>query len=253
MQENDKAPVAIVTGGASGIGKAIGLALAKAGYRIFLFDSNTEKLKKVVENEFKSYQVQYHCGDVSNKNVVNQGFLKCISAFGQVNILVSNVGIIQKKSFLELKEEEWDRVIEVNLKGCFLWGQIVAKWMVTNKVNGSIINISCIRSELTAPYLSSYSTSKAGVSALTKSMAVELGQFGINVNAIQPGRTQTEGFELQGKLKEKLEEEKSLVPLKRFALPEEIANVAVFLASDKAKYINGAMIPVDGGYICSKS
>lgn len=106
MEVINKAPVGIVTGGASGIGKAIGLALANAGYRVFLVDSDVEKLKMVVQNEFKHYQVQYHCGDVSNSIEVNEGFVKCISSFGQVDVMVSNVGILVKQSFLEMKEEE---------------------------------------------------------------------------------------------------------------------------------------------------
>lgn len=247
-----KKHVAIITGGASGIGKAIALAFAKSNYEIFLFDKDLNKLNSVINGEFKDYAVSFYCGDVSNSKDVKDGFEKCISEFNQVDVLVSNAAIMQKKSFLEMNEQEWDNTIDVNLKGVFLWGQITAQWMVQNSKQGSIINISCMRSELATLNLSAYISSKGAVSTLTKAMAVELAPYGINVNAIKPGRTFTEGSEnfFEDPVRRKRLE--SLIPLGRIATPEEISNVAVFLASDKAKYMTGTIIPVDGGYLIYK-
>ncbi len=248
----DSLQVAIITGAASGIGRAIAGGFAENRYRVFLFDSDCEALNKSV-GEFGASPVGYYCGDVSKSEDVQNALARCLSDFGRVDVLVSNAGgILRKVAFLDMDEDLWDRHLAVNLKGAFLWGQAVAKWMVKEHTAGRIINISCIRTELVAPNLSAYSASKGGVKALTKAMAVELAPYGIRVNAIQPGRTMTEGlasFLAEPGRRERLE---NLIPCHRFAMPEEIANTALFLASDQASYITGAVIPVDGGYTISK-
>lgn len=243
---------AIITGAASGIGKAIALGFARSGYQVFLTDIEQSALRKVVEVEFSNYPVGYHYGDVSTKNDVKQGLTKCISLFGRVDVLVANAAIMEKESFLDLTEEQWDRSIDINLKGVFLWGQSVAKWMVDNQRPGRIINISCMRSQLATTGITPYIVSKSGVAALTKAMAIELAPYGINVNAIAPGRTLTEGaapFISDPDRRKKLE---ALVPLGRLAEPKEIADISLFLASEKAKYMVGTVIPVDGGYTIYK-
>ncbi|WP_143318394.1 SDR family oxidoreductase [Clostridium sp. HBUAS56017] len=244
--------VAIITGGASGIGKAIALEFAKLNYEIFLFDKDLDKLNTVINKEFKVYDASYYCGDVSNSKDVKAGFEKCISEFKQVDVLVSTAAVMQKVPFLEMDEKEWERTIDVNLKGVFLWGQIVAKWMVKNNKQGSIINISCMRSDLATSNLSAYISAKGAVTALTKSMAVELAPYRINVNSIKPGRTFTEGSEKFFKDPVRRKRLEGLIPLGHMASPQDIANVAVFLASDKAKYMTGTEIPVDGGYLIYK-
>lgn len=244
--------VAIITGGASGIGKAIALEFAKSNYQIFLFDKDLNKLNSVINREFKDYTISFFCGDVSNSKDVKEGFEKCISEFNQVDVLVSNAAIMKKASFLEMSEKEWENTISVNLKGTFLCGQITAQWMVKNNKKGSIINIACIRSALATKNFSAYISSKGAIAALTKAMAVELAPYGINVNAIEPGRTFTEGSEKFFEDPVRRERLEALIPLGRMAIPEEIANVAVFLASDKAKYMTGTLIPVDGGYLSYK-
>lgn len=196
--------------------------------------------------------VSFYCGDVANGGDVKNALAKCLSDFGKVDVLVSNAGILHKAAFLDMQEELWDRQLAVNLKGVFLWGQAVSRWMVEEKRPGKIINISCMRTELVTPNLSAYSASKGGVKVLTKAMAVELAPYGIRVNAIQPGRTMTKALESFLEDSERKERLENLIPYRRFAMPEEIANVALFLASDQASYITGAVIPVDGGYTISK-
>jgi NAD(P)-dependent dehydrogenase (short-subunit alcohol dehydrogenase family) len=235
----------------------VGLLFLKRSYftihcRTRVFDNDREALNKILE-AFGNKTVIAYCGDVSASNDVNNAMTKCLAEFGRVDVLVSNVGVLHKKAFLEIEEELWDRELAVNLKGVFLWGQAVAKWMVKENSPGKIINISCMRTELITPNLSAYSASKGGVKALTKAMAVELAPYGIRVNAIQPGRTMTEAlaYFLQ-ESPDRRERLEKLIPYRRFAEPEEIANVALFLASDQASYITGAIIPVDGGYTVSK-
>jgi NAD(P)-dependent dehydrogenase (short-subunit alcohol dehydrogenase family) len=245
-------PVAIVTGAASGIGLAAALAFARSGYRVFLVDRDEAQLRKVVEEDFRSFAADCYCGDVSMPGQVQAGLAACLSRFGQVDVLVANAAIMEKVPFLAMREEEWDRTIAVNLKGVFLWGQAVAAWLVKQGRRGAIINIACIRAELATEGLSAYIASKGGVKMLTKAMAVELAPYGIRVNAIEPGRTMTEGsarFFADGERRKRLEQ---LIPLKHLAAPEEIATVALFLASAGAKYMTGAVVPVDGGYTSSK-
>lgn len=244
--------VAIITGGASGIGKAIALEFARSDYQVFLFDNDLDKLTAVINDDFKDYPVCFYCGDVSKSRDINEALKKCISEFKQVDVLVSCAAIMKKIPFLEMNEKEWEKTIDINLKGVFLWGQQVAQWMVNNNKKGSIINISCIRSELATSNFSAYVSSKGAVTALTKAMAVELAPYGINVNAIAPGRTFTEGSEKFFQNIERRRKLEALVPYGRLAMPEEIASVAVFLASDKAKYMTGSTIPVDGGYLIYK-
>lgn len=251
MTLSDK-QVVIVTGSASGIGKAIALAFAKDNYRVFLFDKDQKKLDETIKNEFSSYITAYYIGDVSKKKDVEKAVSKCLAEFGRIDVLVSNVGIIEKISFFDIKEEDWDKTLSINAKGMFFWGQAVSKWMMDNHVKGSIINISCMRAKLMTKDLLLYATSKGAVSAMTKAMAIELGPYGIRVNAIAPGRTYTEATSKYFEDLERKKKLETLIPLGHIALPDEIAQVALFLASKKAIYTTGAVIPVDGGYICSK-
>jgi NAD(P)-dependent dehydrogenase (short-subunit alcohol dehydrogenase family) len=244
--------VAVITGGASGIGKAISFAFAKEDYQVFIIDKDLNKLSSALSSDFKNLPVESYCGDVSDSKDVNAAFEKCFEQFQRVDVLVSCAAIMRKAPFLELSETDWNESIQVNLNGVFLCGQKAAQWMVQNNAKGSIINIACIRSEIATTNFSAYIASKGAVKSLTKAMAVDLAPYGINVNAIAPGQTYTEATREFLKDDEKRKRIESTIPLARLGEPEDIANVAVFLASDKARSMTGSVIPVDGGYLSYK-
>lgn len=252
MPKKKENPVSIVTGAAYGIGKATAIEFARAGYKLFLVDRDEKNLKKLVTFELKGFPVVYHTGDVSKSGDVTAGMKKCITEYGRVDVLVTCAGVMEKAAFKDFPEEKWDRTMGANLKGVFLWGQAVSKWMIENKKPGRIINMACQRSELATANFAAYITAKGGVKMLTKAMAVELAPYGINVNAVEPGRTLTEGavhFFADPERRKKLE---GLIPMGRLANPDDIASVILFLASDQARYMTGAVIPVDGGYTSCK-
>lgn len=245
--------VAVITGAASGIGKAISLLLAHNGYFVFLFDKDQEKLLHVIDESFTADNADYYCGDVTVKGDVEKALDQCIQKTGHIDALISNAGVLEKAEFLKMTEQQWDKAIAVNLKGVFLWGQAVAKWMVENDASGSIVNIACMRASLVGKNMAAYAAAKAGVRNLTKAMAVELAPYKITVNAVEPGRTLTDLLKKHMMNKNSAELRQRLIPLGRFAMPEEIAQTVLFLISDQAKYITGASIPVDGGYTIEKA
>jgi NAD(P)-dependent dehydrogenase (short-subunit alcohol dehydrogenase family) len=175
---------------------------------------------------------------------------KAVAEFGRVDILVNNAGIISYRPFLELTEEDWDKTLNVNLKGQFLCARAVAREMVKSK-HGRIINIASISSGgcgIAFPLIAHYTASKGGVVALTEALALELTSRGINVNAICPGAIDTDmakGAKESGQLEQVL----ARVPKGRLGKPEEIADLAVFLASEQSEYISGAAIVIDGGWL----
>ena len=250
--QNVTSKVSIVTGAASGIGKAIASTLLHNGYAVFLFDKNEKELLRVVEDEFAVEKADYFSGDVTKKNDVEAALAQCINKFGRIDALIANVGLIEKIKFLEMTEEQWDKTLDVNLKGTFLWGQAVAKWMVKNGCGGSIVNIGCMRASLVGKSMAAYATAKAGVRMLTRAMAVELADYNINVNSIEPGRTITAGLKQHVTDSNAEMKRLKLIPMGRFAMPEEIGKTVLFLISEQAKYITGASIPVDGGYSIAK-
>ncbi|MEN6412802.1 MAG: SDR family oxidoreductase [Veillonellales bacterium] len=244
--------VAIVTGGAAGIGKAISLHLAHNGYYVFIFDKDENELNRVISDNFSTGTAGYFCGDVTVKADVDKALSKCLGETGRIDALISNVGIMEKVDFLKMTEQQWDKTINVNLKGVFLWGQAVANWMVKNNISGNIVNIACMRASLVGKSMAAYATAKAGVRMLTKAMAVELAPYKINVNAIEPGRTLTDLLKKHITDTDGEVSRQKLIPLERFGMPDEIAQAVFFLISDQAKYITGASIPVDGGYTIQK-
>lgn len=190
-------------------------------------------------------------GDISNAIDVKAAFKECIEKLGAVHSLISNAGVVEKADFLTMHECTWDEILNVNLKGAFLWGQIVSQWFIENKIHGNIVNIGCMRGTLVTKGMVAYATSKAGIQNLTKTMAIELAPYNIRVNAIAPGRTITEALEKYMKNQDAVEKRLNLIPLKRFAVPEDIAKAVRFLISEEAGYITGVVLPVDGGYsIC---
>jgi len=248
-----KGKKALVTGGSRGIGRGIALALAKQGADVAInYRSNAQEAEKVVAEikalDRDSFAVQ---ADVSDKESVIKMFEEIKTKWEKLNILVNNAGIIKYGSFEELTEEDWDSILNVNLKGQFLCSQEAVKLMTDG---GRIINTASIASGgvgVGFPRIAHYTASKGGVVALTENMAIELAAKNINVNAIAPGIIETD------MTKDMLADEKSKAGLmariakKRVGKPEDIGAAAAFLASDEADYITGTVVYVDGGWLAS--
>lgn len=242
---------AIVTGARRGIGRAIALALAGEGANVVVSDINEEDCRKVVaEIEGSGGKGLAIKCDVASKGEVEDMVRKTVAAFGRLDILVNNAGVLAFKPFLELTEEDWDSTLNVNLKGQFLCAQTAAKEMVKNKW-GRIINIASISSGgcgIAFPLIAHYTASKGGVMALTEALALELTPQGVNVNAVCPGAIDTDmakGVKEGGQLEQVL----LRIPKGRLGQPEDIASLAVFLASEESDYISGAAIVIDGGWL----
>jgi NAD(P)-dependent dehydrogenase (short-subunit alcohol dehydrogenase family) len=249
MRLNDK--TAIVTGARRGIGRATALALAREGANVVVSDTNQEDCQKVVDEieELGRKGLALKC-DVSSSDEVDSMVKRTVAEFGRVDILVNNAGILAFKPFLDLTDEDWDRTLSVNLKGQFLCARAASKEMIKNKW-GRIINIASISSGgcgIAFPLIAHYTASKGGVIALTEALALELTPQGINVSAICPGAIDTDmakGVKEGGQLAQVL----ARIPKGRLGQPEEIANLAVFLASGESDYISGAAIVIDGGWL----
>ncbi|MEK7482271.1 MAG: glucose 1-dehydrogenase [Patescibacteria group bacterium] len=246
--------VAIITGARRGMGKADALLLAKLGAKVVVADISQEECEEVVkeikENNGQAMAIQ--C-DVSKKKEVDEMVEKTVKEFGALDILVNNAGICEFKPFLEMTEEEWDKTININLKGYFLCAQAAAKEMAKNK-SGTIVNIASVamgQQGFGMAGLAHYAASKGGIAALTESLAVELAPLNIRVNAIAPGAIDTPmmaGVKMDSKAMEAMF---SRIPAHRVGKPEEIANTVAFLASDEASYITGAIVVVDGGWLAN--
>lgn len=244
--------VAIVTGASSGIGRASATALAKQGAKVTLAARRVEKLeeaKKEIERlGGKALVVKT---DVLEKDEIENMVQETIKKWGKIDILLNNAGIAMTKPFLDLTQEDWDRTLEVNLRGQFLCAQAVSREMKKQK-SGRITNIASVASGqvgIGAAGAAHYCASKGGVAALTEALAVELAPFNINVNCIAPGLVETE---MTGGILQDEQMRKALlskIPKGRPGKAEEIANVVVFLASREAEYVNGAMWVVDGGWL----
>ncbi len=245
MKLKDK--VAIVTGAGRGIGLAIARRFAEEGAKVALGDIDR---KAVEENARQIAREGGHAlgvrVDVARKAELERFVERTIRTFGPVDILVNNAAYQPRQSsFFEIPEAEWDRIIDVNLKGPFLLSQLVARQMVGR--GGVIINLASVNSVVAHPDLVPYAASKGGISMLTKGMAVALAPYGIRVVAIGPGTIQTAATADLLKDPEALARVLSRTPLGRIGRPEEIAAVAAFLASDEAGYMTGTTVYVDGG------
>jgi 3-oxoacyl-[acyl-carrier protein] reductase len=239
-----KNKTAIVTGGRQGIGQGIVLALAKEGCNVVVADIILEDCKKVVA-EIEKIGVRglaIKC-DVSKKEEVDALIAKTIEKFGKLDILVNNAGIYPFVPFAEMKESDWDKVMNVNLKSVFLCSQRAAQEM---KQGGKIVNISSIAAFVGFEGLTHYCASKGGINAMIRALALELAPKKINVNAVAPGAIDTPGA--SGSSAEQTKQTICAIPWARMGVPEDIANAVVFLASEKADYITGQTIIVDGGW-----
>jgi 3-oxoacyl-[acyl-carrier protein] reductase len=237
---------AIVTGARRGLGRAISLALAKEGADIAVADIDLGDCQKVVSEveALGRKGLAIKC-DVSVRDDVESMVKQSLDTFGKLDILVNNAARIDFKPFLRLKDEEWDMAMDANLKGQFLCAQAGAKAMIKNKW-GRIINIASISSGIGSafPLMSHYTASKGGVIGLTRALALELAPYDINVTAICPGAINT------GTIPEEMAQRMvTRIPKGRLGRPEEVANLAVFLASDESEYITGSAIVIDGGWL----
>lgn len=246
--------IALVTGGSRGIGRGICLAMAQAGANVAVNYVSSEQEAEQVVQEIKNLGRQAISvrADVSQKKEVEFMVDEVIKQLGKIDILVNNAGILSYAPFLEMTEEIWDKMIAINLKGQFLVAQAVAKKMVAQKLPGKIINIASIASGQIGtgfPNLAHYCASKGGIVALTEAMALELSPQNINVNAIAPGAIETDMTKMMT-MDEKTKQGMLLrIPKGRMGKPEDIAAMAVFLASDEADYCTGATFYVDGGWL----
>lgn len=243
-----KGKCAIVTGAAKGIGKAIALKLASLGANIVLNYRSSEEKAIETENEIKALGVEVLRvkGDISNISDVENLINTAKENFGKIDIMVNNAGITKDTLILRMKEEDFDSVINVNLKGVFNCLKTITPVMVKQR-EGKIINLSSVVGLSGNAGQVNYAASKAGAIGMTKSLAKEVGARGITVNAVAPGFIETDMTEVLGdKFKE---EAKKAIPLKRLGKPEDVANVVAFLASEDANYITGQVIQVDGGMV----
>lgn len=240
---------ALVTGAAQGIGFACAEALAADGASVLLADVNEAGAKKAAAAlQAKGHKAAFAACDVSKKADVERAVEATVAAFGAIDILVANAGIVHAAEFLDLEEQDFDRVIAVNLKGIFLAGQAAARRMVKQGRGGAIVNMSSVNGVLAIPNQVPYVVSKGGINQLTKVMAVGLAPHGIRVNAIGPGTILTE-LAKTAVLGNREAERKILsrTPMGRMGEPAEIARVAAFLASDEASYVTGQVVYADGG------
>ncbi len=240
--------VAIVTGGTRGIGKATVLAFLREGAKVATCGRREENVKSLVD-EAKSDNLLALAIDINEKDNMKRLLDETLKKFGDVDILVNNVARSYLRSLLELREDGWDRIFLTNLKVVFLLSREFAKILIDRKKGGVIINITTIGAERAEKNMAPYDVSKAGLKMLTKCMAVEWAKYGIRVNAVGPTFTRTEFSRPLWENEKIYERIKERTPLGRIAEPEEIAEAVLFLASDKASFITGQSLYVDGGVL----
>jgi glucose 1-dehydrogenase len=242
---------AVVTGAGTGIGQAIAVAFAKEGASVvvdYVGDTSAaeETLNKIGEFGGKSISVE---ADVSNPDQVNGLVQQTLAAFGKLDIFVNNAGIEKKFAFVDYPLEEWEKIVAVNLTGTFLCSQAAARQMIEQGVGGRIINISSIHEDLALPLNAPYCATKGGIRMLMRTIAVELAPHRITVNNIGPGAIFTpidKDVESDPKLNDQILAE---IPMGRWGKPEEVAQLAVYLASEDAAYVTGSTHFIDGGML----
>ena len=246
MRLKDK--VAVVTGAAAGIGLACAQRFAGEGAKVVLSDIDGDKGAAAAQAIAETgAEARFVPCDVGDKAQVDALIVAAVAAYGGLDCAIANAGIVHACDFLELAEEDFDRVIRVNLKGVFLTGQAAARQMVAQGRGGTIINMSSVNAVMAIPAITPYVAAKGGVNQLTKVMALALVDHGIRVNAIGPGSIMTEVFKAVATDKAAMNKILSRTPMGRVGAPDEVASVALFLACEDSSYITGQTIYPDGG------
>ena len=244
--------VAVVTGSGSGLGSGIALRFAEAGAKVVVnHRSSAEGAQAVVgEIEAQGGSAVALQADVSQKADVAYLVEKTVEHFGQLNILINNAGLYPLHSLLDMTEEEWDLVLDSNLRSTFLCTQAGARQMMNQGSSGAIVNIASIEAENPAPMHSHYDAAKGGVLMYTRAAAFELGPYGIRVNAVSPGLIWREGIEESWA--DGVARWKKAAPLERLGMPDDVADACLFLASPGARWITGVNLRVDGGVMTNQ-
>ncbi len=240
---------AIVTGSARGIGKAIARKFLQEGAKVLLVDKNAERLPKTAEELTAFGTVEYLAGDLTDPAFCETVVRKAQTAFGEIHVLANDAGIAIVEPFLEHSIANWDATLNINLRAMFVLSQITAKVMVSQGKGGAIVNMASSNGHMGEKGLAAYNASKAGVVLLTKTMAIELAEHNIRVNAVSPGFIYTELLEQAGLSPEYIQKYLDKIPLNRYGKPEEVANLFAFLASDEASFITGDSVIIDGGQL----
>ncbi len=239
------ARVALVSGAARGIGRACAQALAADGAQVMAADVNGDGARETAE--LIGVGARAYVCDFSSPEQIDALFAEVERDVGSVSVLVNNAGVASPADFLETSLEDFKRVIDLNLVGTFTATQRAAKRMVAESITGAIVNMSSINAQVAIPSIAAYCASKGGVMQLTKAAALALAPHGIRVNAVGPGSIDTAMMAGVNANPEAMDMVMSRTPLKRIGTPEEVANIVAFLASDKASYVTGETIYVDGG------